>query len=64
LRLILLIPVLGRLRQADLYNSQARLVYKLRSRMAWVTQRNPALKNKNKKQKGVVLFPNVWPWIM
>ena len=50
-----LFPALGRQRQADLCEFEASLVYRASSRTTWaVTQRNPVLKNKTKKQKSDV----------
>ena len=51
---MLLIPALGRQRQADLYEFEASLVYRASSRTARsVTQRNPALKKETTKIKGI-----------
>jgi hypothetical protein len=44
-----LIPALGRQRQV-ISEFKASLVYKVSSRIARAIQRNPVLKNKNKKQ--------------
>jgi hypothetical protein len=54
-----LIPTLGRQRQVDLCELEASLVYRVSSRVARATHRNPVLKNKaqnkqtnnNKKRK-------------
>jgi hypothetical protein len=44
-----LIPALGRQRQVDLCEFKANLVYKASSRIAKAMQRNPDLKNKQRK---------------
>jgi flagellar biosynthesis/type III secretory pathway protein FliH len=44
-------PALGRQRQVDLYEFEASLVYKVSSRTARVTQRNPVSKNQKKKKE-------------
>ena len=46
-----LIPALGRPRQADLCEFEASLVYRVSSRTARDTQRNPVSKNQNKETK-------------
>jgi hypothetical protein len=46
-----LILALGRQRQADLCEFKDSLVYRLSSRAAKVTQKNPVMKNKNKTKK-------------
>ena len=47
-----LIPALRRQRRADLCEFEASLAYKASSRTAGtVTQRNPVLKNQNKKER-------------
>jgi hypothetical protein len=45
-----LIPALGRQRQAD-FEFEASLVYRVSSRTAKTTQRNPVLKSKKKQNK-------------
>jgi hypothetical protein len=45
-----LIPVLGRQRQTDLCEFKASLIYRLSSRIARATQRNP-VSNKTKQNK-------------
>jgi hypothetical protein len=44
-----LIPALGRQRQVDHCEFKASLVYRMSSKIARVTQRNPVLKNKTKQ---------------
>jgi hypothetical protein len=53
-----LVPALLRQRQVDLYEFEASLVYRVSSRTARATQRNPVSKNKNKQTKsnGGVFF--------
>jgi capsid protein len=46
-----LIPALGRESQVDLCEFEASLVYRVSSRTARATQRNPVLKNKTKQKK-------------
>jgi hypothetical protein len=46
-----LMPTLGRQRQVELCEFKASLVYRVSSRTAKATQRNPFLKNKTKQQK-------------
>ena len=61
-----LFPALERQRQADLSEFETSLVYKAVSRSArTVTQRNPVLKNKNKKRAHTDLVedPNSVPII-
>ena len=47
-----LIPALGRQRQVDLCEFKASLVYRVVSRTARATQRNPVLEVGGKKRKG------------
>jgi hypothetical protein len=47
----ILILALGRQRQVDFYDFEASLVYRVSSRIARATQRNPISKNKPKKKK-------------
>jgi hypothetical protein len=47
---MLLVPALGRQRQADIYEFGASMVYKVSSRTAKATQRNSISKIKNKNQ--------------
>jgi len=44
------IPALGRQRQAHLCEFKSTLLYRVSSRTARATQRNPVLKNKQKKK--------------
>jgi hypothetical protein len=44
---MLLIPTLGRQKQADLCESEASMLYRASSRTARATQRNPVSKNKS-----------------
>lgn len=46
-----LVPVLGRHRQVNLYECEASLIYRARSRTAKTTQRNPFLKKKKRKKR-------------
>ena len=46
-----LVPVLWTQRQADLCESEASLVYRVSSRIARATQRNPVSKNQKEKKK-------------
>ena len=46
-----LVPALKRQRQADLYEFKVNLVYRMSSRRARATQRNPVAKNQKKKKK-------------
>ena len=45
------VPVLGRLRQVNLCECEASLIYRARSRKAKTTQRDPFLKEKKRKKK-------------
>ena len=45
-----MIPALRSQRQVDLYEFEAILVYRASSRTAKATERNPVLKNQNKKE--------------
>lgn len=47
------IPLIRRQQQADLCELKANLVYKVGSRIARATQRNPVLKNKTNKNKWI-----------
>ena len=47
------IPALGRYRQADVCEFEVSLDYKVSSRIARATQRNPILKNKKEKKKTI-----------
>ena len=46
-----LIPALGRQRQVELCEFEASLVYRVSSRIARATQRNPVLRKKKKEKK-------------
>lgn len=48
-----LVPALSRQKQVYLYESQASLVYSVRSRQARVTKRNSLLRNERNKPKGL-----------
>jgi hypothetical protein len=52
---ILLIPALGRQRQR-ISELEASLVYKVSSRTARATQRNPVLKNKQANKRATVIY--------
>lgn len=53
---MLLVPVLGKQRQAGLWEFKANVVYRVRARTARATQRNHASKNTKKRKKKEIIL--------